>query len=123
MPSSSCPHSHSRNSELAYSARPEKTFRYLFLTDITIILYSGVKCKHLLFLILSTSDYNSAYNSAKRNFFETCNDPENDAFGTKGIYKRITGTVNHMDLEFDRTITVDGRVLNVEDLIDIEICR
>lgn len=53
-------------------------------------------------------------------FFEPCNDPENDAFGAKGIYKNITGTVDRMDLEFDRTLTIDGRVLDVEDLIDIE---
>ena len=53
-------------------------------------------------------------------FFEPCNDPENDAFGTKGIYNNITGTVNHMDLELNRTITIDGKVLDVEDLIDLE---
>ena len=53
-------------------------------------------------------------------FFEPCNDPENDAYGTKGLYKNITGTVNQMDLEVDRAMTIDGRVLDVEDLIDIE---
>ena len=53
-------------------------------------------------------------------FFEACNDLENVAFGTKGIYKNITGTVNHMDLELNRTITIDGKVLDVEDLIALE---
>ena len=53
-------------------------------------------------------------------FFEPCNDPENDAFGTMGMYKDITGTVAHMDLDLDRTITIDGKVLDVEDLVDIK---
>ena len=53
-------------------------------------------------------------------FFEPCSDEENDAYGTKGLYKNITGTVNQMDLEVDRTITIDGRVVEVEDLVNIE---
>ena len=53
-------------------------------------------------------------------FFEPCRDEENDAFGIMGLCKDINGRITHMDLEIDRTITIDGRVLDVEDLIDLE---
>ena len=53
-------------------------------------------------------------------FFEPCTDPENDAFGIMGLYKDIKGRLTHMDLEIDRTIIIERRVLDVGDLIDIE---
>ena len=53
-------------------------------------------------------------------FFEPCTDPENDAFGIMGLYKDVKGRLTHMDLEIDRTITIERRVLGVGDLIDIE---
>ena len=54
-------------------------------------------------------------------FFEPCADLENDAFGTKGLYKNITGSVNHMDLELHRHLTIDEMVLDVGDLIGIDL--
>ena len=56
-------------------------------------------------------------------FFDPCDDPENDAFGTRGTYQDLTGPVTRMDLEVDRTLTVGGKVLDVDELIDILMPR
>ena len=81
----------------------------------------GRRLQYLNCLFIKAKHRKTSFPKIGVTFFEPCDDPENDAFGTKGIYKNITGTVNHIDLELDRTITIDGRVLEVEDLIDINL--
>ena len=76
----------------------------------------GRRLTHLNHLFISAKYRKTMFPKVTVTFFEPCNDPENDAFGTEGIYKSITGTVDHIDLELNRTITIDGRVLDVEDL-------
>lgn len=53
-------------------------------------------------------------------FFEPCNDPENDAYGSRGVYREITGSVTRVDPVIDKTITINGRILAIEDLIEIK---
>ena len=80
----------------------------------------GRKLMYINHLFIKAKHRKTSFPEVSVTFFEPCDDPENDAFGTKGIYKNITGTVNQMDLEYDRTLTIDGRILDVEDLIDLK---
>ncbi len=52
-------------------------------------------------------------------FFAPCTNPENDAFGSGGLYQTITGTVSLMDLELHKTITIENQIIAIEDVIDI----
>lgn len=81
----------------------------------------GRKLTYLTHLFIKAKYRKNPFPEVSVTFFEPCTDLENDAFGTKGLYKNITGTVNHIDLELRRHLAIDGRVLDVEDLIGIDI--
>ena len=53
-------------------------------------------------------------------FYSPCDDEENDAYGSEGIYRVITGVVTRVDPVIDKTVTINGQVLAVEDLVAIE---
>lgn len=53
-------------------------------------------------------------------FFEPCSDEENDAYRSKGVYRKITGIVTRVDPVIDNTVTINGRILVIEDLIEIK---
>ena len=53
-------------------------------------------------------------------FYCPCNDEENDAYGSEGIYREITGIVTHVDPVIERTVTINGQILAIEDLMEIK---
>ena len=52
-------------------------------------------------------------------YFSPCKDVENDAYGSGGTYQELTGRVTHVDPVLDKTITIDGQVIALEDIIKI----
>ena len=52
-------------------------------------------------------------------YFSPCKDVENDAYGSGGTYRELTGKVTHVDPVLDKTITIDGQVIALEDIIKI----
>ena len=52
-------------------------------------------------------------------FYSPCGDEENDAYRSEGIYRKITGIVTRVDPVLDKTITINGQTLAMEDLVEI----
>ena len=52
-------------------------------------------------------------------YFSPCSDVENAAYGSGGTYQEVTGTVTQVDPVTGRTMTIDGQVIDLEDIIKI----
>ena len=52
-------------------------------------------------------------------YFSPCKDMENDAYGSGGLYQTLTGTVTHVDPVINKTMTIDSRIINLEDILKI----
>ena len=52
-------------------------------------------------------------------YFSPCSDVENAAYGSGGTYQELIGTVTQVDPVTDRTITIGGQVIDLEDIIKI----
>jgi len=53
-------------------------------------------------------------------FYYPCSDEENDAYGSGGIYREITGIVTRVDPVIEKTVTINGQILAIEDLMEIK---
>ena len=53
-------------------------------------------------------------------FYSPCDDEENTAYGSAGTYHEITGIVTRIDLEIEKTITINEQVLAIENLMAIK---
>jgi len=52
-------------------------------------------------------------------FYSPCDDEENDAYGHEGTYQKITGVVTQVDPVIDKTIAINGMIVEMEDLVEI----
>ena len=80
----------------------------------------GRKLTFINHLFIKAKQRKTSFPLISVTFFEPCDDPENDAYGSKGIYRAVTGSVTHIDPVVDKTLTINGRVLAIKDLIEIK---
>ena len=60
--------------------------------------------------------------SASVEFFSICTDPHNAAYGKMGTYSIVEGVVTRVDMT-ERTITVNDRTIQTDDIYRISILR
>ena len=52
-------------------------------------------------------------------YYESCSDPDHEAFGLRGQYKTVTGTCRNVDAVITKTILVDEKRIPLEDILKI----
>ena len=57
---------------------------------------------------------------ASVSFYVPCTDRDNFAYGCRGRYVKLTGTVRNVDAVLSRTIMIDNRKIRFSDIIAIE---
>jgi hypothetical protein len=53
-------------------------------------------------------------------YYVACSDMNSEAYGIKGRYEKISGICQKVDTDLTRTICVDGSVIFIDDICDIE---
>lgn len=53
-------------------------------------------------------------------YYIPCTDPHNDAFGVRGMYRKITGTVREVDTTNQELVLFSGERISFRDMFQIE---